>query len=58
MDTAKGIVFWEDMISTAIASFGGILSNLQRQYLQEGQQDSQAVAANHSHCSMVWLRTS
>ena len=23
MDTAKGMVFWDDMISTAIASFGG-----------------------------------
>ena len=23
IDTAKGMVFWDDMISTAIASFGG-----------------------------------
>lgn len=29
IDTAKGMVFCEDMMSTAIASFGGNLNSLQ-----------------------------
>ena len=31
IDTAKGIVFCDDMMSTAIASFGGNLNSLYRQ---------------------------
>lgn len=55
IDTAKGIVFCDDMMSTAIASFGGNLNSLYRQPMDLNLgQSIKAYGCELIQCGTCW----